>query len=469
MFIFVHEYQTLEFDLLFSIYEPTYWTGIAFLFLVFGAFAKSAQFIFHGWLPDAMEGPTPVSALLHSATMVTAGVFLMLRFMDMLATFDYIRFMVTFFGLLTALYAMSVAAVSDDTKRVTAYTTLNQLGFMFFGCASLAGSTVLFHLIVHGLYKSFSFLVAACELHDLEDEQDGESDALDPTGVNTFYDLLSGVVFLCVNAIPFSSPSISKEFILISGMESVSDYFTFLIMAVLFASPVDEGREDYDDYPNYLFYTDDAYVPSAVPFSMNFSVISLGVLSILSSLYMENFFLDMAMQWSYVSDYSWITARGSSFIILPFLSVVYSEFDTSRITIFEDFSFRTIFRRSENRYQALLLNAELWYLEERASRFYTKFYSFTNYLTNQVLDKGYLEYYFVALPLQFIKIQSMRNKPVYKSAERIAPYVLLVSFFTLFLTALYFTALWFLTIAFFCEFTIIFINLIKRIEKYESS
>jgi NADH:ubiquinone oxidoreductase subunit 5 (subunit L)/multisubunit Na+/H+ antiporter MnhA subunit len=79
---------------------------------------------------------------------------------------------------------------------------LNQLGFMFFGCGSLAGATVLFHLIIHGFYKSFSFLSAATELHDLEDEQDGEFDYLDSTATFSYYDLLTSLVFVSINAIP---------------------------------------------------------------------------------------------------------------------------------------------------------------------------------------------------------------------------------------------------------------------------
>ncbi len=198
LLLFALQTGSFEFDTIFCLAltradQPIF--ALAFFCLVLGAFAKSAQFFFHTWLPDAMEGPTPVSALLHSATMVTAGVFLVLRFMDLLELIALVRYLVVFVGVLTAFYAMAIAAVADDTKRVTAYTTLNQLGFMLYGCGSLATATVLFHLIVHGFYKSFSFLVAAAELHDFEDEQDGEFDQLDPTTTNSLYDLLTTTVF----------------------------------------------------------------------------------------------------------------------------------------------------------------------------------------------------------------------------------------------------------------------------------
>lgn len=425
IFIFIFQYQTLEFDLLFSVFEVNSWTGLAFLFAIIGAFAKSAQFFFQGWLPDAMEGPTPVSALLHSATMVTAGVFLTLRFLDMLAAFHFVRYLVVFFGLLTALYAMSVAAVSDDTKRATAYTTLNQLGFMFFGCGSLAGATVLFHLIVHGFYKSFSFLSAATELHDLEDEQDGEFEYNDPVDSFSYYDLLSSLVFVSINAIPFTSPSISKEFMLLSGMENSADYLTFFVTAILFASPVDEGRDDVDDYYDYNYYIDDIYVAGSYPVPMTVAVTSLGGLSIFSATLLEEFFIDMNFYWPTISSFSWLDNKGAVLILLPFISTIFSEFDSSRASKVQDFSYTVLEERTDSRYQSLLFNAELWYYDELIAKLSSKFYEFANFFANQALDKAYFEYFYVELlhklDIHFTKF----NKYNFNSIEKTYPAALL--------------------------------------------
>ena len=421
IFIFIFQYQTVEFDLLFSVFNVNFWTGMAFLFAIMGAFAKSAQFFFRGWLPDAMEGPTPVSALLHSATMVTAGVFLTLRFLDMLAVFHFVRYLVVFFGLLTALYAMSVAAVSDDTKRATAYTTLNQLGFMFFGCGSLAGATVLFHLIVHGFYKSFSFLSAATELHDLEDEQDGEFEYNDPTDSFSYYDLLSSLVFVSINAIPFTSPSISKEFMLLSGMENSADYLTFFVTAILFASPVDEGRDDVDDYYDYNYYVDDVYVAGSYPLPMTIAVTSLGVLSIFSATMLEEFFIDMNFYWPTVTAFSWLDNKGAILILLPFVSTIFSEFDTSRATKVQDFSYFAVEERSDARYQSLLFNAELWYYDELVAKVSSRFYAFTNFFANQALDKAYFEYFYVELLYRLDEHFTKFNKYNYNSIEKTYP------------------------------------------------
>ncbi len=457
IFIFIYLYQTLEFDLIFSIFKNDFWTSIAFLFVIFGAFAKSAQFFFQGWLPDAMEGPTPVSALLHSATMVTAGVFLTLRFLDMLAVFDFVRYLVVFFGLLTALYAISVAAVSDDTKRATAYTTLNQLGFIFFGCGSLASATVLFHLIVHGFYKSFSFLSAATELHDMEDEQDGEFDQLDVNFEFSYFDLLSSLVFVSINAIPFTSPSISKEFILLSGMENSADYLTFFITIILFSSPVDEGRDDVDDYLDYNFYFDDLYVPGSFPFSITIAVTSLGFLSIFSATLLEEFFLDINFFLSNnFVNFSWIDTKGTILLVLPFLSIIFSEFDFSRTSKVEDINFTSIYFREDFRYQNILFNADLWFYDEFISRVSSKFYKFANFLTNQSLDKGYLELYYVNILYYLTKHFDCTNKYSYNSIEKAYPSSLLFIFIAALVFYLISFILWFFSIFFFIEFVCYF-------------
>lgn len=403
MFIFVFQHNTFEFDLLFCLVNAdSALTQAGFFCLILGAFAKSAQFFFHSWLPDAMEGPTPVSALLHSATMVTAGVFLTMRFMDMLEIFPAVRYLVVFFGLLTAFYAIAIAAVADDTKRVTAYTTLNQLGFMFYGCGSLAFSTVLFHLIVHGFYKSFSFLSAALELHDFEDEQDGESDQPETATSNTIYDVLSAAVFFSVNAIPFTSPSISKEFILLSGLEKIPDYFTYMVSLILFSSFIDEGRDDVEtDFYDSTFYGDDLHVHSAAPAYMLAGCFGLGSFSIISATFLEELFLDLNI-YSSAQPFFWLETRGSILIALPFLSLLAADLDSSaKSSVRDDFAKSSVFTRMDARYQTILFNSELWFYDELVSRFSNRFYQLAYWQTNFVLDKGFFEQIYVRGPLSF--------------------------------------------------------------------
>ena len=142
------------------------------VFLFVGAMGKSAQFLLHTWLPDAMEGPTPVSALIHAATMVTAGVFLVVRCSPI---FEYSQFalnLVTIVGMITAIFAASVALVQNDIKKIVAYSTCSQLGYMFFASGIGAYHVAMFHLFTHAFFKALLFLGAGSIIHAFKDEQD---------------------------------------------------------------------------------------------------------------------------------------------------------------------------------------------------------------------------------------------------------------------------------------------------------
>ena len=142
------------------------------LFLFIGAMGKSAQFLFHTWLPDAMEGPTPVSALIHAATMVTAGVFLVVRCSPI---FEYSQVALNFvavIGMVTAVFAASVALVQNDIKKIIAYSTCSQLGYMFFAAGVGAYHVAIFHLFTHAFFKALLFLGSGSVIHAFNDEQD---------------------------------------------------------------------------------------------------------------------------------------------------------------------------------------------------------------------------------------------------------------------------------------------------------
>jgi NADH-quinone oxidoreductase subunit L len=146
-------------------------TTIAILLFV-GAMGKSAQLGLHTWLPDAMEGPTPVSALIHAATMVTAGVFLVCRMSPLFEAAPLARDLVTYVGAATALFAATVATTQHDIKRVIAYSTCSQLGFMFFAAGSGAYGAAMFHLFTHAFFKALLFLGAGSVIHAMHHEQD---------------------------------------------------------------------------------------------------------------------------------------------------------------------------------------------------------------------------------------------------------------------------------------------------------
>ncbi|HEY7811036.1 MAG TPA: NADH-quinone oxidoreductase subunit L [Allosphingosinicella sp.] len=142
------------------------------ILLFIGAMGKSAQLGLHTWLPDAMEGPTPVSALIHAATMVTAGVFMVCRLSPMFETSETALTIVTFVGAATAIFAATVGTVQNDIKRVIAYSTCSQLGYMFFAAGVGAYGAAMFHLFTHAFFKALLFLGAGSVIHAMHHEQD---------------------------------------------------------------------------------------------------------------------------------------------------------------------------------------------------------------------------------------------------------------------------------------------------------
>jgi len=142
------------------------------LLLFIGAMGKSAQILLHTWLPDAMEGPTPVSALIHAATMVTAGVFLVVRCSPIYEYSPLILNLITIVGMTTALFAATVALVQTDIKKIIAYSTCSQLGYMFFAAGVGAYNVAMFHLFTHAFFKALLFLGSGSVIHAFKDEQD---------------------------------------------------------------------------------------------------------------------------------------------------------------------------------------------------------------------------------------------------------------------------------------------------------
>ncbi|TMG61095.1 MAG: NADH-quinone oxidoreductase subunit L, partial [Chloroflexi bacterium] len=148
------------------------WLELAAFLLLVGAVAKSAQLPLHTWLPDAMEGPTPVSALIHAATMVTAGVYLVARMHLIYDVAAYAHGAVAIVGAVTALFAATIAIVQVDIKRVLAYSTMSQIGYMFLAVGIGAYSAGMFHLLSHAFFKALLFMAAGNVIHAMHDEQD---------------------------------------------------------------------------------------------------------------------------------------------------------------------------------------------------------------------------------------------------------------------------------------------------------
>jgi NADH-quinone oxidoreductase subunit L len=253
------------------------------LLLLLGAAGKSAQLPLYVWLPDAMEGPTPVSALIHAATMVTAGVFLLVR---MNPLFDvgpeWVLTVVAVVGAATALFAATVACAQDDIKRVLAYSTISQLGFMFLAVGSGAYVAAVFHMVTHAFFKALLFLGAGSVIHGLHDEQDmkrmGALRRFMPLTAGTFV-----VGWLAIAGVPPFAGFWSKDEILIAAWDKspvlwavgglaallTAYYMTRQVVLVFF------GRARWDE----------AHVhPHESPWTMGVPLVVLAALSVVGGL-----------------------------------------------------------------------------------------------------------------------------------------------------------------------------------------
>ncbi|MGZ9097982.1 MAG: NADH-quinone oxidoreductase subunit L [Micavibrio sp.] len=189
------------------------------LLLFMGAMGKSAQLGLHTWLPDAMEGPTPVSALIHAATMVTAGVFLIARFSPLFEYAPVAREVVCIVGAATALIAATIGLTQFDIKRVIAYSTMSQLGYMFFALGVSAYSAAMFHLMTHAFFKALLFLGAGSVIHAMSNEQDMRKMGGIWKLIPTTY-VLMWVGSLALAGVPFFAGYYSKDLILESAFAS---------------------------------------------------------------------------------------------------------------------------------------------------------------------------------------------------------------------------------------------------------
>jgi NADH-quinone oxidoreductase subunit L len=253
-------------------------TAIALL-LVLGATGKSAQIPLYVWLPDAMEGPTPVSALIHAATMVTAGVYMIVRSHVIFDRSPFALGVVAIIGAVTALFAATMGMVQTDIKRVLAYSTISQLGYMFLACGAAAYSAAIFHLVTHAFFKGLLFLAAGAVIHSMGGQQDMHAmGGLRKSIPITFYTMSAGV--FAISGLPPFSGFFSKDAILYQSFLSPTAgpllWFVGIFTALLTAF-----------YMFRLWYltffgdlrTHDAH-PHESPWSMLGPLVILGVLAL---------------------------------------------------------------------------------------------------------------------------------------------------------------------------------------------
>jgi len=425
---------------------------ICFSFCI-AAMCKSAQIGFHVWLPDAMEGPTPVSALIHAATMVTAGVFLLIRSSLFFELTSYFLAILTVVGSLTALLGATAALFQYDIKKVIAYSTCSQLGYMVMACGTSRYDIAYFHLINHAFFKAVLFLSAGVIIHTLSGEQDirrmgGLKKKLVPV-----YCLML-ISSLALAGIPFLSGFYSKDMIL--GFSLISNNFGgslgFLIcflsaiftsfysaktLNLIFFGQVRGARAVYYNLhsPGYL-----ALLPIAV----------LGFISILSGFYLKdcmigvgsNFFdglINVSDNKDHLLDFEFVPlyykllllfAGLSGFIYYGFRNYITKSFSTAILNLFK---FRVFF------YEVYLFFGSIWYSDYVYSKLSSIAYSLSLRVAYFWVDKG-LIYFFTAEGLTYIVKQLNVSTVVVHRQGFLHIYILvtIISILLLFLTGFYY-------------------------------
>jgi len=284
MFLIYLTFDSLNFKEVFSkaavfpVSETTF--GLIALFLFIGATGKSAQIPLFVWLPDAMAGPTPVSALIHAATMVTAGVYMVSRASIIFASAPTVMMIVAVIGLLTAFFAATIGLVQNDIKKVLAYSTVSQLGYMFLAAGVGAFSASIFHVMTHAFFKALLFLGAGSVIHGMHEEQNiqkyGGLKKYMPKTYATFF-----VATLAISGIPGLSGFFSKDEILWNAFDKggtifwiigvltamMTAFYMFRLLSLTFY-----GKEKFDNHHIH---------PHESPAVMTVPLIILAVLSVI--------------------------------------------------------------------------------------------------------------------------------------------------------------------------------------------
>ena len=236
LMMILNTYDTFSFKTVFAttlINQPQN-LDLIVVFLMIGAFGKSAQFPLFSWLPDAMEGPTPASALIHAATMVTAGVFMLVRISPLLQFSELSSILIISIGLLTALISAFAAINQNDIKKVLAYSTISQLGFMFIAIGAGAYVAAIFHLVTHAFFKALLFLGAGAVIHEMHHEQNiqkmgGLKKKMPVTAA------MMGIGTLAISGIPPLAGFWSKDEILATTFANGGIYYGFWALSLLAA------------------------------------------------------------------------------------------------------------------------------------------------------------------------------------------------------------------------------------------
>ena len=414
IFLTYFTFKSLDFTIVFSLtpyfsYKYLYIYNNYFpvleiisFFMFIGAMGKSAQLGLHTWLPDAMEGPTPVSALIHAATMVTAGVFLVIRISPILEYTFVMLNIIAFLGALTAFFAASIGLVQNDIKKIVAYSTCSQLGYMFCSCGLSNYTSGFFHLFNHGFFKALLFLGSGCVIHSILDEQDlrkmGGLNFLIPI---TYICILVGSLALI--GFPFLSGFYSKDIILevaFLNIKVYNSFIYFLLYITTFLTSFYSTRMLYIVFHSYN-NSFKAYIKQIHEVDYNYmpSLFTLFLGSLFSGYYFKQTFLGLNN--SFFKNSIFIIPNYDSSIDIEFIPFMYKNiplFCTLGGFIISYFTFKIVKKKINFVLDSTLILYiykffyKKWYFDQIYNIFFIKNTLFFSYhFIFKKLDKGVVE------------------------------------------------------------------------------
>jgi NADH-ubiquinone oxidoreductase chain 5 len=387
---------------------------IILLVFIIASLAKSAQIFLHPWLGDAMAGPTPVSALLHAATMVTAGVFLLFRLESIIYISEEIRTIIILVGLFTIVFGGLSSINQNDIKKIIAYSTCSQLGYMFLTNGLLIPSVGLFHLLTHGFFKAMLFLTAGILIHNFKSEQD-----IRKFGSFIFYYPMSFFLFLLgslsILSFPFLSGFYSKEAIIESSLSPQYPIYIYLLMVLgaIFTSIYSFKLLYYTFFSspnslNYsLFYNN---YKSHTEFPLSFLYISIFIILIFGSIFFGFFSKDLFLSVLFLSDSEFFP------FFLKLFPLFFSLFGIAiSFFVFNPWKYSKF----------LTLTNKRFFFDSLFNFFFAfKFLNFGYLYTYKFLDRGFFEFFgpiglfrlFFSIPNYYSKYGNMENHmQIYKS------------------------------------------------------
>lgn len=378
------------------------------LFLFIGAITKSSQIFFHGWLPDAMEGPTPVSALIHAATMVTAGVFLLIRGSYLFEYSPFVLKLAVYFGALTVVVFSLVGLCQNDIKKIIAYSTCSQLGYMVLACGLSGYTLALFHLFNHAFFKALLFLSAGSIIHFMNNEQDLRR-------LNGIFKLLplTSICFivgsLSLAGFPFLSGFYSKDAILELLYFKYKNVNLIVILAVQFGVLLTASYSLKILY--YLFFKKNFnYVSNFKWFEVNFNLINvrtffnfsqyfpllfLSILSIFSGFFAKNLFLGLGENFFVFSVLILPANQTVDFEFISHLvklSPLFFLFISFIAFLYFYYYFKGLFFNFNTFYQNIFLFfSKRSFFDSVYNVYLSNFFYFLSYQIFFILDKGFVE------------------------------------------------------------------------------